>query len=329
MSQNRERLLLVSEILKRDTNIDHPATSSEIINKLKAEGITADRRSIYEDIRTLIDRGYDICTYEENNRGYYLRETEFEFSELRLLTDAVLSARFISTAQSKEIVNKLKKLTNRYDESRLEKVSYLHKRIKCDNRAIFYNIDMLTEAIEKGRQVSFDYLKYTPARKMEKKDDQKRVVSPYSIIWVGDYYYLVCKYPKYESLSNLRLEKISNITILDEPAELVTGIAGFENGFDIAEYANRHIHMFSGREERIELRCREEILQAMQDKFGEELKIKKQEGDYFWANVRTVRQGMLYFVLQMADGIEVLSPPDFREEVAGMLRKILNQYTAD
>src|SRR5664279_2078766 len=102
MSQNRERLLLVFELLKRDTNIDHPISSSEIIKKLKDKGISADRRSIYEDIRTLIDRGVDICTYEENGQGYYLRETEFEFSQLRLLTDAVLSAKFISASQSKE-----------------------------------------------------------------------------------------------------------------------------------------------------------------------------------------------------------------------------------
>ena len=65
----------------------------------------------------------------------------------------------------------------------------------------------------------------------------------------------------------------------------------------------------------------------MQDRFGEELKIKKQDGEFFWASVRTVRQGMLYFVLQMADGIEVLSPPDFRQEIADMLKKILNQYS--
>ena len=175
--------------------------------------------------------------------------------------------------------------------------------------------------------MSFDYLKYTFARKMEKKDEGKRVVSPYNIIWVGDYYYLVCKYPKYESLSNLRLEKINNITILDESAEPVASIAGFENGFDIAEYANRHIHMFSGKEERIELKCRGDILQAMQDRFGEELKIKKQEEDWFWVSVRTVRQGMLYFVLQMADGVEVLTPADFRQEVAQMLQKILNKYS--
>lgn len=326
MSHNRERLLLVYEILKRDTNVDHPISVNAIINKLKPEGITADRRAIYEDMHTLMDRGVDICTYEENNKGYYLRESEFEFSELRLLTDAVLSAKFISKSQSKEIVNKLKKLTNKYDESRLEKVNYLHKRIKCDNRAIFYNIDILTEAIEKGKQVSFVYLKYTFGRTMEKKDNVIRVVSPYHIIWINDYYYLVCKYPKYESLSNLRLEKISGITILDEPAEPVTGIPGFEEGLDIAEYANRHIHMFSGTEERIELKCRDEILQMMQDRFGDEMKIRKLDDQYFWAGVRAVRQGMLYFVLQMADSVEVLSPPDFREEVKDRLKKILKLY---
>ena len=122
MSQNRERLLLVLEILKKETNVDHPLSSTEIIAKLAAEGIRADRRAVYEDIHTLVDRGVDISAYEENKKGYYMRERDFEFSELRLLTDAVLSAKFISKSQSREIVNKIKTLTNRYDQSRLEKV---------------------------------------------------------------------------------------------------------------------------------------------------------------------------------------------------------------
>lgn len=326
MSQNRERLLSVYEILKRDTNVDHPISSTEIIKKLKAEGIHADRRAVYEDIRTLIDRGVDVCTYEENSKGYYLREREFEFSELRLLTDAVLSAKFISKSQSKEIVNKLKKLTNKFDESRLEKVNYLHKRIKCDNRAIFYNIDLLTEAIESAKKVSFIYMKYTFSRTLEKKDNAPRIVSPYHIIWMNDYYYLVCRYPKYDELSNLRLDRICNIKILDEPAEPVTDIAGFERGLDIAEYANRHVHMFAGREERIELKCKNEVLQTLQDKFGDDMQVKKLDEEYFWASVHSARPGMMYFVLQMADSVEALSPPEFRREVADMLKKVLEIY---
>jgi len=326
MSQNRERLLLVYEILKRDTNVDHPISSTEIIRKLRAEGILADRRAVYEDIRTLVDRGVDVSSYEENGRGYYLREREFEFSELRLLTDAVLSAKFISKSQSREIVNKLKKLTNKYDEIRLEKVNYLHKRIKCDNRAIFYNIDLITEAIETDRRVSFTYLIYTFSRTLEKKDNEARIVSPYHIIWMNDYYYLVCRYPKYGELSNLRLDRISNIKILDEPADPVTEIAGFEQGLDIAEYANRHIHMFAGKEERIDLKCKNEILQTMQDKFGDDMQVKRLDGEYFMAGVHAARPGILYFVLQMADSVEAVSPPDFRREVAGMLKKVLGLY---
>jgi predicted DNA-binding transcriptional regulator YafY len=327
MSQNRERLLSVFEILKRDTNVDHPVSSTEIIEKLGAEGIHADRRAVYEDIHTLIDRGIDVCTYTENNRGYYLREREFEFSELRLLTDAVLSAKFISKSQSREIVNKIKKLTNKYDESRLAKVNYLHKRIKCDNRAIFYNIDLLTEAIETERQVRFNYMKYTFSRTLEKKDAAPRTVSPYHIIWMNDYYYLVCKYPKYDELSNLRLDRMCNIEILSDRAEPVTSLPGFESGLNIAEYANRHIHMYSGREERIELKCKNEILQTLQDKFGDDMQIKKLDEDHFLAGIHSARPGMLYFVLQMADGVEVLTPPDFRQEVADKLKKILAAYT--
>jgi predicted DNA-binding transcriptional regulator YafY len=327
MSQNRERLLSVFEILKRDTNVDHPLSSTEIIAKLAAEGIRADRRAVYEDIRTLVDRGVDIATYEETGKGYYMREREFEFSELRLLTDAVLSAKFISKSQSHAIVNKIKTLTNKYDQSRLEKVNYLHKRIKCDNQAIFYNIDLLTEAIERGKQVRFSYMKYTFSRTLEKKDNAPRQVSPYHILWMNDYYYLVCRYPKYQQISNLRLDRICNIKIMDDPSEPVNDLAGFENGLDIAEYANRHIHMFAGKEERIRLKCKNDLLQTLQDKFGDDMQIKKLDENYFSADVHSARPGMLYFVLQMADGVEVLSPPDFRREVCDTLKKMITLYS--
>ena len=143
---------------------------------------------------------------------------------------------------------------------------------------------------------------------------------------MNDYYYLVCKYPKYDELSNLRLDRICNIEILNKRAEPVTSLPGFEAGLNIAEYANRHIHMYAGREERIELKCKNEILQTLQDKFGDDMQIKKLDETHFWAGVHSARPGMLYFVLQMADGVEVLTPPDFRQEVAGMLKKILAAY---
>lgn len=326
MSNTRKRLIYVLKILKRETNVDHPLNATEIITRLDSYGIKADRRAIYEDINTLIDCGYDISTFEENRVGYYLRETDFEFSELRLLTDAVLSARFISKSQSKELADKIKGLTNQYDEVRLDRVSYLNKRIKCDNASIFYNIDLLTEAIERSRQVSFFYYTYTFSRTLEKKDDRRRYISPYDILWMNDYYYLVGRYSHLQSLTHFRLDKIGDLRIEETPALPISQLPEYAHGLDIAQYANQHAYMFGGKEERIQIKCKNEIFQAMQEKFGEDMHIQQLDDGYFLATITAARRGTLYLVLQFADCVQIVYPEDFREEVRQTLQRMSALY---
>ncbi len=323
----RGRLLAVLEILRKCSNEQHPLTSTEIITKLKAiYGISADRRSVYEDIEAVIDGGYDICTYAENGKGYYLREAEFEFSELRLLVDAVLAARFISKNHSKALIEKIKKLTNDYDNRRLEKVNFINNRIKCDNVSVFLTIDVLSEAIEQGRQVEFKYLDYNINKDMVCRDDKNRKVSPYGIIWSNDFYYLIARFSWLETLTHFRIDKIKDISITEETALSITELEQYKNGFDIADYANKRVYMFSGKEERITLRCRNGILHDIIERFGDEVTINADEEGYFIAHIKGVKEGLLYFVLQFGVNIEVIKPKELRRQVKDTFEKVRDMY---
>ncbi len=326
-ANSRLRLLSVLEILRKETNEQHMLTANEIISKLNSRyDIKADRRVIYEDVEALISFGYDISKYEENGRGYFLRESEFEFSELRLIADAVLSARFISKSHSRKLLDKIKSLTNKYDESRLEKVNFLNNRIKCDNAAVFYTIDLLSEAIEKSMQVSFLYMDYDIQKDLVQRDKKRRIVSPYGIVWVNDYYYLVARYSWLDTLTHFRIDKIKDIKVTDKAAHPITEIDQFKYGFDIAKYINKRVYMFGGEEERIELKCRNAILHDIIERFGEDVKISSAEEGYFIARVKAVKEGLIYFVLQFGKNIEVLNPIDFREQVTETIKTMGEKY---
>ena len=88
--KQKMKLLFMIQMLKEHTDEHHVLTTQEIIEKLAANDIHAERKSIYDDIRTLQDFGYDIMQADSRNGGgYWLGSREFELPELKLLVDAV------------------------------------------------------------------------------------------------------------------------------------------------------------------------------------------------------------------------------------------------
>ena len=109
MVTDKSSILCVLKILEDWTDESHIFTATDIQEKLSSiYGKKADRRTVYGAIDALIGLGYDISTYEENRRGYYLRQRSFDNTDVRLLIDAVSSFEYISKKQTDELVEKLK-----------------------------------------------------------------------------------------------------------------------------------------------------------------------------------------------------------------------------
>ena len=121
---NKITILYLLDILKRKTDEQHPLTSSELINEIYEAShhqITIERKAIYRDIQTLIDYGHDILQTRENNRrGYYYANSDFEVAEIRLLMDAVEASSSISHKKSQQLIQKLSKLVNEHNEKDLQ-----------------------------------------------------------------------------------------------------------------------------------------------------------------------------------------------------------------
>ena len=141
MTGSKKMLIIyILEILKKYTDADHKLFQEGIINKIRAEyGMECERKAIGRSITELAAFGFDI----DYDNGYYLREHEFEDSELRLLVDSVLGSHYIPAQQAKELIDKLNGLSNIYFKKKMRHVTNVSKLLHTDNTQLFYTIDVL------------------------------------------------------------------------------------------------------------------------------------------------------------------------------------------
>lgn len=128
------KLLYVLEILKEDFDEENILTAGDIVDKLQAKGITSERPSVIRYIKTLESFGYDISLYDENNKGHYLKSREFEEEELRILIDTVSASKSITVKKSRELIDKLKKITSKHLGKKMLGQVYVDEKSKVRTR---------------------------------------------------------------------------------------------------------------------------------------------------------------------------------------------------
>ena len=156
---NKLKLLYLKELFEERTDTEHEITIKDMQAYLDGYGISADRRTLYQDIETLQFYGMDI-EHEKNGRGYRLVSRDFEPYEVKLMIDAVSSSRFLSERRSRELVEKLKKLCSRYERDPIQRQLRLANRVKGTSKVLHINVNEIFNAIGNNRNVRFLYFKY-------------------------------------------------------------------------------------------------------------------------------------------------------------------------
>ena len=105
--KQKQKLFRLLEILIRDTDETTGLSMKEIIEKLEAFGISAERKSIYDDVMTLGELGFDVITLPTKPPKYTLLNRPFEFGELKMLVDAVQTSKYVTVKRSNELIEKL------------------------------------------------------------------------------------------------------------------------------------------------------------------------------------------------------------------------------
>lgn len=326
MERNKLKLLYVLDILKQ-TDEQHPLTAKKITAKLKNCGIDAEPKSVIRDIKTLMEYGYDIILHHDNKLGYYMASREFEDWELKILCDAVSGAKFLTQSDTDRLIKKLYSLSSSYGNNMLRSVSRVNAVVKNSSPKTKINIDLILRAIKSGRQVEFKYETYdNTMKKVFRKDGRIYKVSPYTLFWRNDNYYLVGNYSGYDDLSHYRLDRIAELKISEDAARPAEEIVGANPDIAINEHIKKSQYSYTGETITLTIEFEDNIADDLVDYFGKDIKIVPY-GDSYRLTIRTEESdGLYYWLLQYGECVTVISPERVRAEVVRRIEKIRSRY---
>ncbi len=321
-------LLRVLHVLEYYSDCQHPLTQEEIADYLERDyGIVLERKAIARQI-SLLKEAYDypnsplvICT--DRRKGTYIEQRAFEDAELRMLIDGVLSSRYITAGHSKKLIDKLCTLSNKYFRSHVKNVYSVNDWSKTDNYDLFYNVELIDEAIERARKITFDYNKYGADKKMQKTATHN--VSPCQLILHNQRYYLMAYNERFGEIRYYRLDHITNMRIEETPLTPLRSVAGYENGIDYKRFSASLPYMFSDGIESVEFLTDGRMIDQVIDWFGKDVQIEK-AGDRYKVNVRVSLQAMEYWAMQYLNNVEIISPLSLREKLRENLQNALKKY---
>lgn len=344
-----KKLLIMNilDILKTRTDENHTLSQADIAEILQKEyDMSVDRKTIRRNLMDLIECGYNI-EYSESIRMVKNRETgemeestimsdfylerEFTDSELWLLIDSLLFSKHIPQKQCYKMIEKLEHLSSKYFQSKVKHIITVSGSSGIENKQLFYTIEVIDEAISKNKQVSFHYNSYGIDKKLHLRHNNEGkprvyIANPYQIVAMNGYYYLICNIDKFDDVANYRLDRISDIEILDIPAKPTKKVKGMENGINLPKHMAEHIYMFSGESAPVKFRMSKGLINDVMDWFGNDIRFTDETETTVIAHVFVNLRAMRLWAIQYAVNVEILAPQELVENVRQDLRMAAEKY---
>lgn len=316
-------LIRILQILREYSDCDHLLTQEDISDHLEREyGITIERKAISRNISLLREAGVDI---KSTRNGSYLEDREFEDSELRMLIDGVLSSKYITAAHSSDLIKRLCNLSNKYFSSHVKNIYSVNDWGKTKNQNLFYNIEIIDEAIEKRKCIEFDYNKYGIDKKLHKTSTH--IFSPYQLILNNQKYYLMGLNEKWQDICYYRLDHITNMRIAgDKTITDIHKIRGYENGIDYHELATTRPYMFADDTESVEFIADESMMDQIIEWFGFDFHVSKLENAKIKVSLKVSPAAMGHWAMQYIEHVEVISPESLRKQLRETVNKGVEKY---
>ena len=324
---NRIRPLKIWDILRRETDEDHPMGTEELRAKLLENGIEAHRTTIYEDIKLLNECGYEIMSRRGRSNQYYIMDRSFSNPEVHILLDAVQAASFITDKKTAELVDKIAQLAGSQKGLVLKKNIVQFNTAKSSNEGIYYNVNEIVTAIHQRQKIIFLYFDYdNNHNRVYRRDGHHYVVSPYATVFDDGHYYLVIYDKRYNKMTNYRIDRMDRVEIIDELADMPPE----EMYFDIATYKKSLFGMFSGETTAVTIEAHRTLIDAIFDLFGEKTRIIS-DGEETVRFTVDVQVSPLFFgwCCSFGEKVKLLGPDNIVEQLQEYADIIQKQYTAN
>lgn len=325
-SNQKLKLYHLAQIMLENTDDDHYITMPEIMSALEAYEVTADRRTIYADLKDLEALGIEV-EGEPVGGGYryHVVERHFELPELKLLVDAIQSSKFITERKTNALIRKLEKLVSKYEAMKLQRQVYVSGRIKTMNESIYYTVDTIHNAISENRKIRFQYFQWNVKKEMELRHDGAYYhISPWGLSWDAENYYLIGYDSEAGKIKHYRVDKMLRLQMSDEKRE---GKEHFKK-LDMADYAKKSFGMFGGREEKVKLLVENTLAGVIIDRFGKDIMLIPSDEEHFTVNVDVhVSTQFFGWIISLGERVKILGPEEVVAQMKEEIQRLARQYS--
>lgn len=321
-SNQKLKMIYLAKILLEKTDEENTITVPEMIEELAKFGISAERKSIYDDLECLQLFGLDICSNKTRTTNYYIASREFEMPELKLLVDSVQASKFITRKKSMELISKIEKLTSRENAKKLHRQVFVMNRVKTLNEQIYYNVDKIHDAIAENKQITFRYydLNLDKAKVFRKNGELYRE-SPVALSWDDENYYLITYKEKYKRYVHYRVDKMESITITEQQRVMA------EEPFDLSVYSKGMFQMYGGEETDVSVMFENDLVGVVYDRFGMDIPIIKADDKHFICNIKVaVSPHFLSWIISFGGKARIISPDSVVEGIYEMAKSAKEIY---
>lgn len=315
------KILYVMRILQEETDAEHGLSLREIIERLEAYDIPAERKGLYRDIETLREFGIDIKTYQRNPVEYAIDHRDFSLSELMLLVDAVESCKFLTVRQSRQLITNLKLLASDAQRALLDRRIHVSGRIASKNESVFSAIDLLHEALRKRVKVAFKYYKYDiDGTRVATRNGAKHVVTPVGIVFSEGYYYLSAWSDDHDAMTEFRIDRMGGLTLLSEPAVKNTEI--LHHTYEGSEY--EMFGRFGGEPLTVTLLVDAAKIEIVMDRFGSSVEIYRHDEEHAKAIVKICKSEQFFgWIAGLGGTVRIAAPKALKREYEDYLRSLI------
>lgn len=320
----KHRILYLYQYLLQHTDAEHPLSTAELIKILKEQyAIKVSRNTISDDLAMLHNCGLHIEHYESTQNKYYYDGHLYDLAELKILVDAISSSKFITQRKSDELITKLLTLTSVANAAKLRRHIYVSGRAKSENEQGYYIVDAIHEAIDTCRKIRLIYADYDVNKECYATNGgSPYTVSPYTLEWDGDYYYLRGFCDERQAVRTFRIDRIA-----EQPKILNQIAVSLPEDYSPAQYSKCVFRMFdTDQPEEVQLLCHVSTMKHIIDHFGMDVETEPIDEEHFRADILVCTSSTFYrWIFGFNGKMRILGPELVKTAYQEMLRKALEE----